>query len=106
MHADLYAHNTLIDEEGNTLFGDFGAATIYKGMEPETASALERLEVSAFGCLLEDLLMHVASKEKNSEIISRLFDLQKACVQLEVLERPNFKTVFDTIEDLREMISE
>jgi hypothetical protein len=29
MHSDMYAHNTLIDNDANTLFGDFGAACFY-----------------------------------------------------------------------------
>jgi len=33
MHGDLYAHNTLIDENANTIFGDFGAATNYNQNE-------------------------------------------------------------------------
>ena len=29
MHGDLYAHNTLIDKDANSLMGDFGAASFY-----------------------------------------------------------------------------
>jgi hypothetical protein len=56
MHADLYAHNTLIDDDANTLFGDFGAACFYDRNDADLASALERMEVSAFGYLLDDLI--------------------------------------------------
>jgi serine/threonine protein kinase len=100
MHGDLYAHNILVDEKVHALFGDFGAATVYKGFAPEIAEQLERLEVSAFGCLLEDLLTHVLPEEKESTIVSALFELQKTCVQAVVLERPDFKTVFDVIVGL------
>ncbi len=100
MHGDLYAHNILVDENAHALFGDFGAATIYKGIAPEIASALEKLEVSAFGCLLEDLLMHVLPDEKDATVITSLFELQKTCVQTNVLQRPDFNNVFETIVSL------
>lgn len=100
MHGDLYAHNVLVDDASHALFGDFGAATIYKGIGPETAPALERLEVSAFGYLLEDLLTHVSADEKDSSVIAQLFDLQKTCIQPAVSERPNFKTIFAVIAGL------
>ena len=54
-HGDLYAHNILVNEFADCLLGDFGAATYY-----DTSSVLahniERVEVRAFGCLVEDLL--------------------------------------------------
>jgi hypothetical protein len=55
MHGDLYAHNILNCGKGNAVLGDFGGASRF---EPGTAlaSALERLEVRAFGYLLEELL--------------------------------------------------
>ena len=56
MHADLYAHNTLIDDTGNTLFGDFGAACFYDIANEPLAAALQRLEVRAYGYLLDDLI--------------------------------------------------
>ncbi|WP_441295179.1 leucine-rich repeat-containing protein kinase family protein [Massilia glaciei] len=55
MHGDLYAHNIMVDATGPALLGDFGAATSYERAGPQ-ASQLERIEVRAFGCLLEDLL--------------------------------------------------
>ncbi len=55
MHGDLYAHNVLNCGAGTAVLGDFGGASRF---EPGTAfaSALERLEVRAFGYLLEELL--------------------------------------------------
>ncbi len=51
MHGDLYAHNILHNVAGEALIGDFGAASFYAGERPD----LQRLEVRAFGCLLEEL---------------------------------------------------
>ncbi|MBW4659168.1 MAG: leucine-rich repeat-containing serine/threonine-protein kinase [Drouetiella hepatica Uher 2000/2452] len=56
MHSDLYAHNILVNEAGHSLLGDFGAASFYD--LSSSGQAIERLEVRAFGCLLEDLLDH------------------------------------------------
>ena len=56
MHGDLYAHNIMTNDRGDCLLGDFGAASSYDRTCRITSSSLERLEVRAFGCLLEDLL--------------------------------------------------
>jgi hypothetical protein len=54
LHGDLYAHNILWNGDGHCLLGDFGAASFHPPDIPP--QALERLEVRAFGCLLEELL--------------------------------------------------
>lgn len=84
MHSDLYAHNTLIDDEGNALFGDFGAACFYDSTDTGTAFALERIEVSAFGYLLDDLLS--LCDETNNKLI----ELRNACLSPDVSLRPGF----------------
>ena len=55
MHGDLYAHNILNCGQGRAVLGDFGAASMF---DPggDDAAALQRIEVRAFGCLLEELL--------------------------------------------------
>lgn len=58
MHGDLYAHNILVNETGNSILGDFGAASFYDRTNTIMAEQIERLEVRAFGYLLEDLLDH------------------------------------------------
>ncbi|OCX52149.1 protein kinase [Mucilaginibacter sp. PPCGB 2223] len=88
MHADLYAHNTLIDDEGNTLFGDFGAACFYDRQDTRMAQALERLEVSAFGHLLDDLIC--LCTDPGHAALKRLRELSDICVDPEVAARPDF----------------
>ncbi len=59
LHGDLYAHNILVNPAGNCVLGDFGAASRYgmlKSRAANVAKGLERIEVRAFGYLLEDLL--------------------------------------------------
>ena len=95
MHADMYAHNTLIDDEGNTLFGDFGAACFYDKTDTELANGLERLEVSAFGCLLDDLIG--LAQEPSHPAITKLKILRDACLQADVPARPLFHNLTETL---------
>lgn len=91
MHGDLYAHNILANESGHSLLGDFGAASSYDSNDP-TGATLERLEVRAFGCLLEDLLdrCEVPNSEVEELIIDRLNRLQQDCLQPTPTARPLF----------------
>ncbi|MHA4893276.1 leucine-rich repeat-containing protein kinase family protein [Pedobacter sp. PWIIR3] len=89
MHGDLYAHNTLIDDEGNTLFGDFGAASFYNQENNKVAEALERIEVSAFGCLLDDLLSICSEKEADSAV--KMAIVRDLCWNPDSTARPGFK---------------
>jgi serine/threonine protein kinase len=92
MHGDLYAHNMLIDDEGNTLFGDFGAATMYERDLLTDTYALERIEVSAFGYLVDDLLSlyHVS---KNDHFSTALTSLKTLCLSPISNSRPNFEEI-------------
>lgn len=90
MHGDLYAHNTLIDNEGNTLFGDFGAACFYDKTDIKLAEALQKIEVSAYGCLLDDLL-GLCNEAKTHEALIKLGELRTTCMQPDILSRPNFE---------------
>ena len=90
MHGDLYAHNTLVDNEGNTLFDDFGAAAFYDRENESVAFALERLEVSAFGCMLDDLLSLVNDTDRRSSL-TRIEELRDICMTPDVMLRPDFE---------------
>ncbi|WOD41715.1 leucine-rich repeat-containing protein kinase family protein [Nodosilinea sp. E11] len=86
LHGDLYPHNTLINPVGDARLSDFGAASFYDPTDRAVAPALERLEVRAFGCLLEDLVDRCPPARF-------LRPLQQACTQPDVLERPGFQEV-------------
>lgn len=99
MHGDLYTHNTLIDDQANTLFGDFGAATAYD-LSLDMAKTLHRIEVRAFGYMIEDLLNHVDHETQNAEAMHRLVELKRICLMDEVLLRPDFTKIISTLDNL------
>ena len=94
MHGDLYAHNTLFDDKANTIFGDFGAATLYD-LNDKNAAYKEKLDVRAFGCLMEDLL-NCPAKDNDSVILRNLLtELKDKCMHEEILSRPNFSDIIN-----------
>jgi Protein tyrosine and serine/threonine kinase/Leucine rich repeat len=96
MHGDLYAHNILMNEETHhTLLGDFGAASSYDLDDSIASLALERLEVRAFGCLLEDLLDRAQVSEAKAEkwVFDRLDKLRQDCLQPMSAARPLFREI-------------
>ncbi len=99
MHGDLYAHNILVNPQGDSLCSDFGAASQYSLDDPTIGAALEHIEVRAFGCLLEDLLNHVHSSDalEAPDIIATLRTLQQDCMQPNPASRPLFTTIGDRL---------
>ncbi|WP_412466614.1 leucine-rich repeat-containing protein kinase family protein [Pedobacter sp. KLB.chiD] len=95
MHGDLYAHNTLIDDEGHTLFGDFGAASFYD-KTAEAAAVLERIEVSAYGYLLDDLLS-LKDEAVNDDVYKAISEIRDICLNPVPLERPAFQELVDQL---------
>lgn len=101
-HGDLYAHNILIDEAGHALLGDFGAATIYRKSHA-SGELIERLEVLAFGHLIEDLLGLVdhGTVDPEGEFLDLLNTLHRWCTRDKVLDRPSFVEVCRILEGFR-----
>jgi Protein tyrosine and serine/threonine kinase/Leucine rich repeat len=96
MHGDLYAHNILVNgADYHTLLGDFGAASSYDLDDPIAGEALERLEVRAFGCLLEDLLDRAQVPEAEAQKLSlyKLDKLRQDCLQMNPNARPLFREI-------------
>ena len=96
MHADLYAHNTLIDDNGQTLFGDFGGACFYDTANKPVTDALQRLEVRAYGYLLDDLL-NLCSEPKTDEALSKIAALRTNCLDDNVSLRPSFEFLVESL---------
>ncbi|WP_429106020.1 leucine-rich repeat-containing protein kinase family protein [Aeromonas allosaccharophila] len=91
MHGDLYGHNILFargpDAPARALLGDFGAASLYDRSNCERAVGLERLEIRAFGCLLEELLAHC---DTQGSPLDGLHQLKAACLSEFPADRPDF----------------
>ncbi|MGD9970101.1 MAG: protein kinase [Sulfuricurvum sp.] len=85
MHGDLYAHNILINDNDHCYLGDFGAASFYEQQD----KAFEKIEVRAFGCLIEDMLSLCPIKEGG--IYERLEQLKEQCMNENTEERPLFR---------------
>ncbi|HEY1998327.1 leucine-rich repeat-containing protein kinase family protein [Paraburkholderia sp.] len=95
MHGDLYAHNILHCGQGRALLGDFGAASFYTLEDQDVAPLLQRIEVRAFGCLLEELIERVDAQRQESapETLATLRDLEAACLSENITGRPTFEDI-------------
>jgi serine/threonine protein kinase len=85
IHGDLYAHNLLTDRHSHTIVSDFGAACHYNRTNKHML-LLEKIEVAAFGHLLEDLV----SISEPDDILQHLAN---RCINTIVAKRPTFATI-------------
>jgi len=92
-HGDIYAHNTMINEQYDVLFGDFGAATNLAMLSEYQQQQIQLIEVRAFGCLIEDLLSTVSTADKQSELFGKMSDIAQLAKQHELSKRPKFKII-------------
>jgi serine/threonine protein kinase len=89
MHGDLYAHNILWNPaSGQAVLSDFGAATLLPVGQPAVSRALQALEVRAFGCLLEELLLHALPSAGHTAALAELATLAQACLDPDPAARP------------------
>lgn len=93
MHGDLYGHNILQGAHGRTILGDFGAASFYTADNGEVAQGLERLEIRAFGCMLEELIDRCVISDRDSRDMTELCELKAACLSEDPGSRPLFNEI-------------
>lgn len=101
-HGDLYAHNLLVTQAGDAKLGDFGAAGIFDLADAVSAATLTRLEVRAFGCLLEELLdrcPEAGPAGTTNGPGGKLWELQRQCVESTVSARPTMAEVSAALEE-------
>jgi len=94
-HGDLYAHNILINNKGEVRFGDFGAASLY---DNRINSFIEKIEVKAYGFLLEDLI-GLTGIEGN--LLRELLKLKGQCLSSDIQNRPVFKKIVEKLNNLK-----
>lgn len=100
LHGDLYAHNTLINEDANILMGDFGAASLYNLQDEALAEKLEKIEVLAWAFLLDDLLFHLKNNDNDQALVEALNAIKEKAMQSIVHARPSFKEVLELLNRL------
>lgn len=101
MHGDLYAHNILHNDAGDCLLGDFGAASFVDRNNTRQALALQRIEVRAYACLLEELLALCDSAQADAEMLQALNCLQQRCAQSCIEQRPLFAEITQMLTILK-----
>lgn len=101
LHGDLYAHNILCTREGDTLLGDFGAASFIAPEDRQRAEALQRIEVRAFSCLLDELLERCSAATDLHGKLPALVDLQSRCALANNQARPLFAEIESELLGLR-----
>ncbi len=96
MHGDLYAHNILSNVAGESCVGDFGAASLYR---PGSAAGVlrERIDVRAFGILLDELISRCAPLSEEEAAIVKLRQLKTACLNEYTDQRPTFAGICDLL---------
>ena len=97
-HGDLYAHNTLVNDQNEILLGDFGAASDCKTLPANQRADMEKVEVRALGCLLDDLLTLPANQLNEEEsLVKMLKSLRDQCFVEGVEQRPDFLKFLETL---------
>jgi hypothetical protein len=101
MHGDLYAHNILYGGQGRALLGDFGAASFYAADDRNLGVALQRVEVRAYGCLLEELLERCDGPQAQANVRARLVELKDNCLSEAIDSRPLFDEIAARLRALK-----
>ncbi|WP_147677912.1 leucine-rich repeat-containing protein kinase family protein [Algibacter pacificus] len=95
-HGDLYAHNILVNDKAECLLGDFGAASFYN-VNTNIAKNIERVEVRAFGCLVEDILGLVSKNKIDNSANQKWEKLILNCTQASVEKRLCFSEILEVL---------
>jgi hypothetical protein len=96
-HGDIYAHNTLLNQDNRVLLGDFGAATNLTRLSLFQAEMMEKIEVRALGCLIEDLVGLIDPREVAGQEVCELKKIVESCLQGDVVLRPNLSEIKDQL---------
>jgi serine/threonine protein kinase len=95
MHGDFYAHNILCHPDGHALLGDFGAASFFSTQDHKLAMSLQRLEIRAFGYLLQELLQICNTPDSQASL-----DTLRQLIQQCLSDKPHQRPLFAELEAL------
>jgi hypothetical protein len=70
----LYAHNTLFNQQGKIIFGDFGASSPYQMLPITQQHQIKQIEQRALTHFIEDLLSICDEKDRNTFTFKSLKD--------------------------------
>lgn len=93
MHGDLYAHNILVNKNGYPYLGDFGSASLYN---PDKDLNREKIDVRAFGYLIDDLLAHCVKTEIKD--YKKFDQIRQSCLVTRPADRPTFVEINEILE--------
>jgi tRNA A-37 threonylcarbamoyl transferase component Bud32 len=96
LHGDLYAHNILHTAEGDALLSDFGAAAFFDVNDAALAQGLEKLEVRALGCLLEELTEQCDATSVHAQAEANAVTPSSHSKQLQTLKKIAQQCLHDT----------
>ena len=102
-HGDIYAHNTMINASATTLFGDFGAASDLTLLPIEQQSAMQKIELRALGCCIEDLISTCSDTQQASPLGQALQQVKDQCMQAKPILRPSFTELLQRLEAISEL---
>ena len=95
-HGDIYAHNTMVNESYELLFGDFGAATDLSNLASNQKNFMQAIEVRAIGNMLDDLL-NLCHKDT---IYDALESIKNHCLLVDMAKRPNLADLYGMLAEL------
>ncbi|KAL7527413.1 hypothetical protein ACHAXR_001950, partial [Thalassiosira sp. AJA248-18] len=116
-HSDVYLHNVLRDGTFVARLSDWGASFVYDRENAESAAMFERVEVLAFGRLVQNLFqwhLNVAVPDSTETATrlgksigkmdeeSSLAELISSILQPDQASRPNFRTIKEKLESMPE----
>lgn len=108
LHGDVYAHNVLVDANGNATLCDYGAASAYLKNSP-LSPVYEGLEIRAFGLLLRDLIQRVdiafEGMEASLDAQKQILLIIQQCTTGAPESRPRMSVITRKLRSLQKSIS-
>ncbi|KAL7472330.1 hypothetical protein ACHAXS_012659 [Conticribra weissflogii] len=89
-HGDVYLHNILMDGRGTARLSDWGASWVYDRDGSDFSALIQKIEVLAFGRLVEDLISWVNLSEQSAR---NMEDVLQSINQPDVVLRPTFTEI-------------